>query len=101
MTSTKIRGTPSARSAASRRTHGVVSVTRTTSEMEVATRLTTSRALPIPGAAGEGLLDERPLLALADASARAHRELALQEPLRGVARPAACLPVRARRRRHQ
>ena len=50
MTSTKMRGTPSARSAASRRTHGVVSVTRTTSEMDVATRVTTSAALVSPWA---------------------------------------------------
>ncbi len=44
MTSTKIFGTPSARSAASSRTHGVVSVSSTTSEMDVATRVMMSPA---------------------------------------------------------
>ena len=40
----KIRGTPRPRSAASSRTHGVVSVSSTTSEIDTATRLTTSAA---------------------------------------------------------
>ena len=54
MTRTNIRGTPSARSAASSRTHGVVSVSSTTSEIDTATRVTTSAA-EVQALGGEAL----------------------------------------------